>query len=82
MNPQTVLDFWFHEAHQPFWFRKSAEFDAQIRAQFLTVWQQAAYSELIVSLLSLYGASAIFLNNFFGRQFWPLGKPLGIFKRG
>lgn len=42
----------------------------------------AAYSELIVSLLSLYGASAIFLNNFFGRQFWPLGKPLGIFKRG
>ena len=46
MNPQTVLDFWFHEAHQPFWFRKSAEFDAHIRAQFLTVWQQAAYSEL------------------------------------
>ena len=41
----------------------------------------AAYAEVMVSLLSLYGASAIFLNNFFGRQFWPLGKPLGIFKR-
>lgn len=42
----------------------------------------AAYAELVVALLSLYGAGAIFLNNFFGRQFWPLGKPLGIFKRG
>ncbi|HIU64711.1 MAG TPA: acetate uptake transporter [Candidatus Avacidaminococcus intestinavium] len=42
----------------------------------------AAYAELTVALLSLYGAGAIFLNNFYGRQFWPLGKPLGIFKRG
>lgn len=42
----------------------------------------AAYAEAIVSLLSLYGAGAIFLNDFYGRQFWPLGKPLGIFKKG
>lgn len=42
----------------------------------------AAYAEVVVAALSLYGASAIFLNNFFGRQFWPLGKPLGIFKKG
>lgn len=42
----------------------------------------AAYAELVVALLSLYGAGAIFLNNFYGRPFWPLGKPLGIFKRG
>lgn len=41
----------------------------------------AAYAEVVVSILSLYGASAIFLNNFFGRQFWPLGKPLGVFRR-
>ncbi|MDD4320125.1 MAG: acetate uptake transporter [Acidaminococcaceae bacterium] len=41
----------------------------------------AAYAEAIVSILSLYGAATIFLNNFFGRQFWPLGKPLGVFKR-
>ncbi|MEG1345437.1 MAG: GPR1/FUN34/YaaH family transporter, partial [Acidaminococcaceae bacterium] len=41
----------------------------------------AAYAEVVVALLSLYGASAIFLNNFFGRQFWPLGQPLGIFKK-
>ena len=42
----------------------------------------AAYSELAISLLSMYGAGAVFLNNFFGRVFWPLGKPLGIFKKG
>ena len=41
----------------------------------------AAYSELAISLLSMYGAGAVFLNNFFGRVFWPLGKPLGIFKK-
>lgn len=41
----------------------------------------AAYAEMTVAFLSLYGAGAIFLNNFFGRQFWPLGKPLGIFKK-
>lgn len=42
----------------------------------------AAYAEVVVSLLSLYGAGASFLNNFFGRKFWPVGKPLGIFKKG
>lgn len=42
----------------------------------------AAYAEVVVSLLSLYAAGASFLNNFFGRVFWPVGKPLGIFKRG
>lgn len=41
----------------------------------------AAYAELIVAFLSLYGAGAGFLNNFFGRVFWPVGKPLGIFKK-
>lgn len=41
----------------------------------------AAYAELIVAFLSMYGAGAIFLNNFFGRTFWPLGKPLGFFSK-
>lgn len=38
----------------------------------------AAWSELGISLLSFYGAGAIFLNNFFGRTVLPLGKPLGL----
>ena len=40
----------------------------------------AAYSEFIISLLSLYGAGASVLNNHFGKTFLPVGKPFGIFK--
>lgn len=41
----------------------------------------AAYSELIISLLSFYGSAAAVLNNHFGRVFLPVGKPFGIFKK-
>lgn len=41
----------------------------------------AAYSELIISLLSFYGAGAAVLNEHFGREFLPVGKPFGIFKK-
>lgn len=40
----------------------------------------AAYSELIISLLSFYGSGASVLNEHFGRTFLPVGKPFGIFK--
>jgi succinate-acetate transporter protein len=42
----------------------------------------AAYAEAVTSAISLYAACATFLNKFFGRPFWPVGKPLGIFKKG
>ena len=41
----------------------------------------AAYSELVIALLSLYGAGANVLNKHFGFNFLPLGKPFGIFTR-
>ncbi|MBR2071740.1 MAG: acetate uptake transporter [Phascolarctobacterium sp.] len=41
----------------------------------------AAYSEICISLLSLYGCGAAFLNNFYGREFWPLGKPVNNWKQ-
>lgn len=41
----------------------------------------AAYSEVVVSLISIYACCATFLNKFFGYSFWPLGAPLGIFKK-
>ncbi|MEW8956040.1 acetate uptake transporter [Clostridium sp.] len=41
----------------------------------------AAYSELIISLLSFYGCGAAVLNTHFGRVFLPVGKPFGIFKK-
>lgn len=40
----------------------------------------AAYSEMGIALLSLYGAAAIFLNGFYGRVFWPLGAPVNRWK--
>lgn len=41
----------------------------------------AAYSEICISLLSLYGAGASFLNNFYGRTFWPVGAPVNNWKQ-
>ncbi len=40
----------------------------------------AAYSELVIALLSFYGCAANVLNNHFGKPFLPIGKPFGIFK--
>ena len=41
----------------------------------------AAYAEITVSMISFYLCGAVFLNKFFGREFWPVGKPLGIWKK-
>ncbi|EYE89259.1 membrane protein [Fervidicella metallireducens AeB] len=41
----------------------------------------AAWSELLISLLSFYGSAAAVLNKHFGRVFLPVGKPFGIFKK-
>ena len=42
----------------------------------------AAYAEVAVSAISIYLCGATFLNKFFNRQFWPVGAPLGVFKKG
>ncbi|MCM0648554.1 acetate uptake transporter [Clostridium swellfunianum] len=41
----------------------------------------AAYAELLISLVSFYGSAAAVLNPHFGREFLPVGKPFGIFKK-
>ncbi len=46
MQAQHVLDFWFDEAHQPFWFEKSDAFDQQIHEQFANTHQRAKQGEL------------------------------------
>jgi hypothetical protein len=43
--------------------------------------QFAAYSELLVAIVSFYGSAAAVLNPHFGRVFLPVGKPFGIFKK-
>jgi succinate-acetate transporter protein len=41
----------------------------------------AAYSELGISITAFYGSAANVLNATFEREFLPLGKPFGIFKK-
>lgn len=41
----------------------------------------AAYSELLISIVSFYGSAAAVLNSHFGKVFLPVGKPFGIFKK-
>ena len=41
----------------------------------------AAYSELAIGILSLYGAGANVLNKHFGFAFLPIGKPFGLIKK-
>lgn len=41
----AVLDFWFAEAHQPYWFAKDDAFDEAIAEQFFANWQQAIVGE-------------------------------------
>ncbi|CAM4229558.1 acetate uptake transporter [Saccharibacillus endophyticus] len=40
----------------------------------------AAYAELAIGIVSLYGCGANVLNVHFGREFLPIGKAFGIFK--
>ena len=46
-----------------------------------TMHMMAAWAELIISILGFYGAIAHMANGHFGREFLPLGKPMGIFKK-
>lgn len=43
--------------------------------------QLAAFSELAIAIVSLYGCGAAVLNAHFGRVFLPVGAPLRIFKK-
>ena len=66
MTPQTVLDFWFAEENQPFWFQKSDDFDQAVRSRFAGLLAQAAQSELSRWRDSLHGrlAEIIVLDQF------------------
>jgi len=41
----------------------------------------AAWSELLISIMSFYGCGAAVLNKHFGKVFLPVGQPFGIFKK-
>lgn len=41
----AVLEFWFAEAYQPYWFAKNEAFDQLIADQFFANWQRAIVGE-------------------------------------
>jgi len=41
----------------------------------------AGYAELLTALVGFYGSAASVLNPHFGKEFLPVGKPFGIFKK-
>ena len=40
-TPDDVLNFWFSERVKPLWFKKSADFDREIKQRFLDTYQRA-----------------------------------------
>jgi uncharacterized protein (DUF924 family) len=43
---QTVLDFWFHEDAEPYWFEPDPAFDQKVRKGFAELFAHAATGEL------------------------------------
>ncbi|MDN6276490.1 DUF924 family protein [Psychrobacter sp.] len=46
-DARAVLDFWFNQDNESYWFKKSDEFDNHIRAQFRSIWQAAKQGECV-----------------------------------
>ena len=45
-KPQLVIDFWFKEIDSSYWFKKSADFDAEIERHFSATHRKACAGEL------------------------------------
>lgn len=46
MEYASLLEFWFHDQHQPLWFSRNDDFDAQCKHRFYPLWQAACRGEL------------------------------------
>jgi uncharacterized protein (DUF924 family) len=69
ISPVQVLAFWLDECVQADWYKSEAEFDAEIRDRFLTIWQQVAEGSLGLWLTYPTGALAyIILTDQFPRN--------------
>lgn len=43
---QALVDFWFSETANPYWFKSTEAFDQQLRDDYAELWQQAKDGEL------------------------------------
>ncbi|MAR90596.1 MAG: DUF924 family protein [Pseudomonadota bacterium] len=46
MDPEAILDFWFHETNPRYWFRKDQKFDQLISSRFGALLKQGCRGEL------------------------------------
>lgn len=46
MSPEIIINFWFAESSQDFWFNSTPELDAQLRDRFIDTWLAAAEGKL------------------------------------
>ncbi len=51
-NARAVLDFWFNQDNEQYWFVKNDEFDQQIEDKFGKIWQAAKKGECVAWRLS------------------------------
>lgn len=47
-NARAVLDFWFDEDNEQYWFVQDDNFDQQIRVKFGKIWQAAKRGECVI----------------------------------
>lgn len=47
VSPQEVLEFWFKECAPSDWFKKSEEFDEEIRTRFLPAYEAIVSGETV-----------------------------------
>ena len=60
-SPDTLLTFWFDAANKPFWFVKSAEFDALLKEKFAALYERAVEGELDLWKQTPQGCLALIL---------------------
>ena len=46
IKPNTIIDYWFSEENQEYWFASTPEIDAQMHEQFNDLWESAKRGEL------------------------------------
>ncbi len=46
IKPDLIIEYWFSEENQQYWFASTPEIDAQMRAQFNDLWESAKSGEL------------------------------------
>ena len=61
ITSETILNFWFSEANQKYWFNSTASFDRTIRLSYKSTWEQAARDKLDNWKASAKGALALII---------------------